>query len=156
MKKVEAQEIAIERSKLILEYITQILSESEKVSGSIEFSSAKIDNQKMCTVDIFVSNGFERHFNLGITTDHDLVLYEQLLNDLLDSFLEHETMGVSRYYSIKSMQEEFSGINAVNTIGSKIKINFKTTSPEFVDIISKYTKRIDEYTEFINNGHITR
>lgn len=150
MKKVEAQEIAMEKSKLIMEYITLTLSDTEKVNGRIEFSSAKIDNQKMCTVDIFVNNGFERHFNLGITTDHDLVLYKQLLNDLLDSFLEHETMGVSRYYLVKSMQGTFSGINAVNTIGSKIKINFKTTSPEFMDIISKYTKRIDEYAENSN------
>lgn len=148
MKKIEAQAIAPERSRLIIEYITKILSDTEKVNASMNFSSAKIDNQMMCTLDIYVpQRNFEKHLNLGITTNHDLILYEQLLNDLLDTFLEHETMGVSRYYSIKSMQDNFSGINAVNSIGSKIKINLNSSGADFNELMTKYNQRINDYVE---------
>lgn len=152
MKKIEAQAIAPERSRLIIEYITQILSDSEKVNASMNFSSAKIDNQTMCTLDIYVpERNFEKHLNLGITIDHSLVLYEQILNDFLDTFLEHETMWVTRYYSIKSMQNDFSGVDAVNRNGSRIKINFNTTDPDFMNIISEYTRRYNEFAESLEN-----
>lgn len=151
MKKIEAQAISAERSRLIIEYITKILSDTEKVNASMNFSSVKIDNQMMCTLDIYVpQRNFEKHLNLGITTDHDLILYEQLLNDLLNTFLEHETMGVSRYYSIKSMQENFSGINAVNSIGSKIKINLNSSGVDFNELMKKYNQRINEYADSLN------
>lgn len=152
MKKFEAQVIAPEKSKLVIEYITQILSDTEKVNSTMDFWYAKIDGQKMCTLDIYVpAKNFEKHLNLGITGEHSLVLYEQILNDFLDTFLEHETMGVTKYYSIKSMQGTFSGVNAVNLLGSKIKINFNTTSPDFMSIISEYTKRYDEFAKCLNN-----
>ena len=148
MKKIEAQAIAIERSKLIIEYINQILSDSEKVAATMNFSSAKINNQLMCTLDIYVSkNNFERHLNLGITNDHILVLYEQLLNDLLDTFLEHETIGVTKYYSIKSQMGNFSGIDAVNLLGSRIKINLNGYGSEFDNLIFEYIKKYDEFEE---------
>lgn len=148
MKRIEAQAIAPERSRLIIEYITKILSDTEKVNASMNFSSAKIDNQTMCTLDIYVpQRNFEKHLNLGITNDHDLILYEQLLTDLLDTFLEHETMGVSRYYSIKSMQDNFSGINAVNSIGSKIKINLNSSGADFNELMTKYNQRINDYVD---------
>lgn len=152
MKKIEAQALAPERSKLIIEYITKILSDEEKVDASMNFTSAKIDNQKMCTLDIYVPElNFEQHLNLGITSEHSLVLYEQILNDFLDTFLDHETIGVTKYRSIKSSQGSFSGINAVNTLGSKIKINFNTTSPDFMNIVSEYTRRYNEFAESLNS-----
>lgn len=140
MKKLEAKVLAPEKSKLVIEYITQILSDSEKVNSVMDFWYAKIDGQNMCTLDIYVpETNFEKHLNLGITIDHSLVLYEQILNDFLDTFLEHEIMGVTRYYSIKSMQNDFSGVDAVNRNGSRIKINFNTTDPDFMNIVSEYT-----------------
>jgi hypothetical protein len=152
MKKEEAKLLALERSKLIIEYIIQILSDNDKVNSIMNFWHTKIDGQNMCTLDIYVPQKyFEKHLNLGITSDHSLVLYEQLLNDLLDVFLEHETMGVSRYYSIKSMQDNFSGVNVINSIGSKIKINFNTTNPDFMNLIEKYSNRYDEYEFSLNN-----
>jgi len=151
MKKVEAQALAPEKSKLIIEYITKILSDTEKVNAMINFSSAKIDNQKMCTLDIYVpQRNYEKHLNLGITIDHELVLYERLLSDLLATFLEHETMGVSRYYSIKSMQENFTGINAVNSMGSKIKINLNSSGADFQELMKSYNKRINDHIDSIN------
>lgn len=152
MKKIEAQAIAPERSRLVIEYITKILSDIEKVNASMNFSSAKIDNQMMCTLDIYVpQRNFEKHLNLGITSDHSLVLYEQILNDFIDTFLEHETIGITKHYAIKSMQGNFSGIDAVNLIGSKIKINFNTTNPDFMNIVSEYTRKYDEFDESLNN-----
>ena len=152
MKKIEAKALAPEKSKLVIEYITQILSDSEKVNSVMDFWYAKIDGQNMCTLDIYVpETNFEKHLNLGITIDHSLVLYEQILNDFLDTFLEHETMGVTRYYSIKSMQNDFSGVDAVNRNGSRIKINFNTTDPDFMNIISEYTRRYNEFADSLEN-----
>ena len=152
MKKVEAQAIAPEKSKLIIEYITQILSDSKRVNASMIFTSAKIDNQNICVLDIYVpQRNFEKHLNLGITTDHFFILYKQLLNDLLDEFLEHETIGVTKYYSIKSMQENFSGINAVNSLGSQIKINLNSSGIDFMNLISEFTQRYNEFIESLNS-----
>jgi len=152
MKKIEAKALAPEKSKLVIEYITQILSDSEKVNSVMDFWYAKIDSQNMCTLDIYVpERNFEKHLNLGITIDHSLVLYEQILNDFLDTFLEHETMGVTRYYSIKSMQNDFSGVDAVNRNGSRIKINFNTTDPDFMNIVSEYTRRYNEFDDSLEN-----
>lgn len=152
MKKIEAKALAPEKSKLVIEYITQILSDSEKVNSVMNFWYAKIDGQNMCTLDIYVpETNFEKHLNLGITIDHSLVLYEQILNDFLDTFLEHQTMGVTRYYSIRSMQNDFSGVDAVNRNGSRIKINFNTTDPDFMNIVSEYTRRYNEFAESLEN-----
>ena len=150
MKKIEAQYLANEKSKIVIEYITQILSYSEKTNSKMNFSSVKIDGQQMCTLDIYVpEKNFERHLNLGITLDHSLVLYKQLLNDFINTFLEHDTIGITRYYSIKSMQEDFSGVNAVNRNGSKIRINFNTTHPDFMNIVSEYSRMYDEFEEVL-------
>lgn len=117
----------------------------------MDFWYTKINGQKICTLDIYVpKRNFEKHLNLGITGEHSLVLYEQLLNDFLDTFLEHETIGVTRYYSIKSMQGLFSGINAVNVIGSEIKINFNTTDYDFMNIVDRYTERYNSYVQLLN------
>lgn len=153
MKKIEAQELAPWKSQLIIEYIEQILSDDECVNGKFNFSCAKIDNEMMLTLDMYVpKTNFERHLKLGITSDHSLVLYEQLLNDLLDKFLEHETMGVSRFYSIKSvMGKSFSGINAINSIGSNIAINLNGSGLDFNEIVSRYNHRIQDYILSIQN-----
>ena len=45
MKKKEAQLLAPTKSNLIMEYITQILSDTDKINGNIEFNFAKINNQ---------------------------------------------------------------------------------------------------------------
>lgn len=60
-------------------------------------------------------------------------------------------MGVTRYYSIKSTQNDFSGVDAVNLNGSRIKINFNTTNPDFMNIVSEYTRRYNEFAESLKN-----
>lgn len=151
MKKEEALILAEEKSKLVIEYIMQILSDTEKVNGVINFNSAKIDNQKMCTLDIYVPER-EKHLNIGITTDHVDVFYAKLLTDFLDVFLEHETMGISKYYSIKGMNQTFCGMNAVNSIGSQIKLNFLCQGSKFSELMTNYNQRINEYVNSINEN----
>lgn len=144
MKKNEAQLLVPAKSNLIMEYITQILLDTDKLNGNIEFNFAKIDNQMNCVLDIYIpTKDFEKHLNLEITSDHCLVLYEQVLNDLL-KFLPSETIGVTKYFSIKSMSEYFSGVVALNNIGSELKINFNTTNPDFMVLIDNYLKKYDE------------
>ena len=54
MKKKEAVTIAPEKVDIIMVYITQILDNPNKISGIINFNSAKIDGQNVCTLDIYV------------------------------------------------------------------------------------------------------
>ena len=151
MKKEEAKTLSKERTKVIIEYITQILSDSKKVTSTMNFSKAKIGNETMCTLDIFVpESDFERHLNLGITFDHHLVLYKEVLDSLLDNFLDSDSVGVTKYFSTSGARY-FSGVNAVNLNGSVIGINFNTISPDFMNLVMDYTKRYNEYEESLNN-----
>ena len=154
MKKIEAMELAPERSKLLCEYITQILSDNEKilsdnekVNGEIKINFAKINNEHMITFDILIpSKNFVKQLNTGITTQQIDVLTEQILNDLLDTFLESETIGCTRYYSVKGgYGTNMNGVNAMNTIGSKLKINFVCRGDKFNEQVENYNERINEY-----------
>ena len=60
MKKQEAMELAIDKSRVMIEYLEQILSD-DNISGNMTFRSSKIEGEgeKMCTVDIMLSNGKE-------------------------------------------------------------------------------------------------
>ena len=157
MKKEEAKEIAPIRSMLLCEYISQILSDSEKVNGKIEIDSAKINNERMITFDIYVPNkNFEKHLNTGITTQQINVLTEQILNDLLANFMESETIGCSRYYMIRGgYGMNMNGINLINNLGSKIKINFVCCGDEFSEQVRNYNAQLDEYEkQQINNAKL--
>ena len=147
MKKEEALKMAPERSRLLCEYIIQILSDNEKINGEIRINSAKINNERMITFDISVpSRGFERHLNTGITAQQVDVLTEQLLNDLLDNFVESETIGCTSYYSIRGgYGMNMDGVNLVNNIGSKIKINFVCQGNKFREQVENYNARLNEY-----------
>ena len=49
------------------------------------------------------------------------------------------------------MQNDFSGVDAVNRNGSRIKINFNTTDPDFMSIVSGYTQRYNEFADSLEN-----
>ena len=148
-KKEEAIQIAPERSVLLCEYITQIMSDDEKVNGEIKIDSAKINNERMITFDIYVPNrNFEKHLNTGITTQQIDVLTGQILNDLIDNFMESDTIGCTRYYTIRDgYGMNMDGINLVNSIGSEIKINFVCRGNCFSEQIESYDARLDEYVK---------
>lgn len=96
MKKQEAEVLAIDKSRVMIEYLEQILSD-DNISGNMIFSSNKVDGEKekMCTVDIVLNNGKERHLNLGIPSIHSDVFTKQFTSDLVDRFAKDDTMGVS-------------------------------------------------------------
>lgn len=59
MKKEEAMCLAIDKSRVVIEYLEQILSD-DNILGNMTFSSGKIEGKKenMYTVDILLNNGF--------------------------------------------------------------------------------------------------
>lgn len=143
MKKIEAQSIAIERVKVILEYIRQIMSDEEKVYGNMNFNSRKIDGQNMITLDIYVPiKEFEKHINLGITTDHINVLFKELLTQIEKEIFPDDHLAVTRFYTLKSMMETFDGIDITNEIGSKIKINMSYINK---DLKEEYNKTHEDF-----------
>lgn len=157
MKKIEALQIVPQRVKVIIEYITSILEDDKKICGKIEFNSTKINNENMCTMDIYVpESNFEKHINLGITIDHCDILYKLLFDEFINQFLEHEYLGVTRHYKMQSIiGPNFDGVNAVNSItGSKIKINFILSGSETYTITSNYNKRLTLYLEQQNNNDL--
>ena len=143
MKKKEAEVVASKRVDLIMEYITQILKEPSKVFATMRFSSAKIDGQNMCTIDIYVpEKEFERHLNLGITSDHRDVLCREFLNRVITNILPHETIGATRFYSLRSNTTSFEGISVVNSISSEIKINMYGIDKKISD---EYNIKYEDY-----------
>lgn len=148
MKKVEAMTIAPKRAELLIEYVNQILSDDKRVSGEIEISSANINNERMCTYEISVpSSNFEKHLTTGITLQQCDVLNGQILNSLVSSFAKEETIGITPYYSIKSMLPLKSGINIINQIGSIVHISFLAQGKEFESQIEEYNNKLKTATE---------
>ena len=147
MKKQEAEVLASEKVDLIIEYITQMLDDSTKLSASMEFNSAKINGQKMCTLDIYVPiKNFERHLNLDIPKDHQNIILKEFLNRILTTFLSHETIGPTKFYQLRSSNFLFDGIMIVNTIGSEIKVNMYGIDKQIAD---EYNKEYEEYRNSI-------
>ncbi len=151
-------QIAPEISRVLCEYIIQILSSNEKVNGEIKINFAKINNERMITFDISVpSKNFEKHINTGITIQQADVLTGQILNDLIDNFIESETMGCTRYYTIRGgYGMNMDGVNAMNSIGSKIKINFVCRGDKFSEQVQDYNERLEEYVKQKSNDENIR
>ena len=120
MKKEEAKELSIKRVNLIIEYIEQILLDN-KVVGILTFNSKKINNQNILLLDIEVKpNNFSRYLNLEIESNHSNILYEELLNEIINRYLENENIVLSFYQDIKYfMESNFSGITITNFNGVK-------------------------------------
>ena len=153
MKKDEAEELAVQRVDLVMEYIEQILNDTKVVNSSMNFSTTKIDGNNMCTLDIFVpSKDFEKHLNLGITSDHKNVIYKELLDRISRTLFDHDTIGVSRFYSMRTSQGQFDGIDTFNIAGSVNKINMTGIDKSISD---EYNKKIDDYTKNLNSGQRT-
>ena len=50
----EAKELSKVRSKLIIEYINDILSDGNKLKAKINLGIHEVDGKDMCTADIYV------------------------------------------------------------------------------------------------------
>ena len=146
MKKEEEKLLSKERVNVIMEYITQILSDDTKLSASMDFSSAKIDGNNMCTLDIYVPyNNFERHISLEITNDHSNVIKKEFLDRVISDIFPSDTLGATKFYKIRG-SESFDGIYIVNNKGSKIKVNMHRIDNNIMD---EYNNKYNEYNEFL-------
>ena len=152
MKKQEAMVLAIDKSRVMIEYLEQILSD-DNISGNMTFRSSKVEgeDEKMCTVDIMLSNGKEKHLNLGIPSIHSDIFTRQFTSDLVDRFAKDDIMGVSPYFEIKSMPPiSRSGMDAISinketgNINNHIKIDFYYKGQDFDSIMEEYNKKLKE------------
>lgn len=151
MKKLEAEMIVPEESRVMVEYLDRILDGEKSVTGQMIFGSAEVEGKPRFVVDIFVPEAeFEKHIDLKITPDHADVFYEVFLNDLLNNFLEHETKGVTKYMDIPYFTGRFTGVMAMNSNQSRIEVRFNKKGQRFDELIEDYNKRIDDYTEKVS------
>lgn len=143
MKKKEAELLVPQTIDVIIEYIMQILEDNEKLYSYIDFSSAKIDGNNMKTINIYVPlSNFEKHINLGITNDHSNIIYKAFLDRVITNFFTSETIGVTRFYSLRSHFDIFDGIDITNNIGSVIKINMYGIDNKISDDYNMEYKKI--------------
>lgn len=143
MKKKEAEVLAPQKVDVIMEYVTNILEDSQQVFASINFNAAKINGESMCVIDIYVPiKKFERHLNLGITSQHSDVIFRELLSRVILEVLSSESIGATRFYHLRSINDSFDGINILNQIGSEIKLNMYGIDKNISD---EYNQKYDEY-----------
>ena len=152
MKKQDAEVLAIDKSRVMIEYLEQILND-DNILGNMIFSSNKIDGkkEKMCTVDIMLSNGKEKHLNLGIPSIHSDIFTKQFTSDLVERFAKDDTMGVSPFFEIKSMPPTSRrGMDAISIdketgkINNHIKLDFYNKGENFDSIMKEYNEKLKE------------
>ena len=150
MKKPEAQIIAIDKSRVMIEYLEQFLSD-ENIIGKMMFRAAKVGKEKLCVVDIMLNNGFERHFNLGIPSVHCDVFTRQFTSDLADTFAKEKTKGVTEYFERHSMPPlNIKGMAAMSMDeetgkpNNLIEIDFYYGGKDFQTIMREYNDKLKE------------
>ena len=164
MKKQEALGLAVDKSRVMIEYLEQIL-EDGNILGNMTFNSIKVDGEreKMCTVDIVLNNSTERHLNLGIPSIHSDVFTKQFTSDLVDRFAKDDTMGVSQFFKIKSMPPTSRrGMDAISIneetgkINNHIKIDFYSIGQDFYSIMEEYNEKLKEAQKEIEEAKIRK
>ena len=145
MKKVEAQAIAPDKSRLLLEYIAQFMS-YEGVIGKILIDSDKDPDthQLMCYIEIILDDGFERHYKTGITADQSDVLSEQILIDLAETYAQDKEVEISRLFTLHSTMNSMKKVNIMNKKGSIITLNFLCRGPAFDRVVESYSRKLSE------------
>lgn len=143
MTKEEAKKKAIEKSKVVMETLQLILTDSMQVEGKIGFDSAKNGNEKVYTLEIYVSKrNYERHWFLDIPVIHCNLFYKQILNDLVDNFGNLEKIKVGNFYTIKSDGNKTSyAIKIESSMGSTVTLNFVYKRSKFEELISFFEER---------------
>lgn len=139
MNKQEKEKIIIERANLITEYINQILLDSNKVTAEIQINKAKIENNYMTTLEIYViEKGFERHFNTGLSKTMCDSLNEKILDNLIINYKDFETVHLSKYKEEENMWK----VEITNDKGTIIRINFVNRGKRFDSLIEEYNYKL--------------
>lgn len=142
-------------SNIVIEHILSILSKKSK-NIIMKFSEVEFDGEKMYKLTISnLKSKEEKHVNLKIPAVYYLNFLKVFLFDILTTFGKYADISLSRYYSVYSDEELFSGIDIENFSGSKIKIDLNCMGEEFDKIISSYTDYYNKILELkgynINN-----
>lgn len=152
MKKKEAEAIAPGKSNLLLEYIDQILSDEMPVEASITITYDKFDKENIVIYVIKVpKRSFYKSFPVGITLQQKSVLDNQILNDIVNQYLESEFVTLSYFVWKRGMRNDFDGIYLKGTNGTTITLNFGRVDKEISD---SYDQRLIDYKNSLqeNNG----
>lgn len=143
MTKEEAKKKAIEKSKIVMETLELILTDSMQVDGRMEFDAIKNGNEKVCTLEIYVpKRNYERHWFMDIPVIHTHLFYKQLLFDLVDNFGNLEKIRVGNFYTINYEKGKKNyGLKLENSIGSVVELNFIYKRSKFEELISFFEER---------------
>lgn len=152
MRKEEAEIVAKEKAKLMIEYLEQFLSDDKKVNGRMEFTS---DNSMLAVDIVLRSEGvriFEKHFNLGFSSVYADLFTEELSRILLETFMPSEDFGVGEYARIKGMGSmDKDGFEVFNSKGSEIAIEFHSKNDRFNDIMRAHNQTIATFRNEIKS-----
>lgn len=152
MKKKEAQELAYSKSQIIIRHIIELLSLEGKHDCLINFGIDKINNCNTCVAHIYdYATGYEKHLDLEITSDHFMVLLIQLLDDFLIDLLPQGDIKLTSHYMIRSMTEHFTGMDAINSQGSKVRTNLGGSGKEYNDLIEKFYQQYASFLDELKN-----
>lgn len=145
MKKTEAQIIAPEKSRVLLEYIDQFMS-YDNVTGKIliDYDKDPDTKQPMCYFEILIDDGFERHLKTNITLDQSDVLNEQVLVDIAERYACDKEVSISGFYTINGMRNSMHGIEIKNNRGSRIHLNFLCRGMNFDKVVESYSRALTE------------
>ena len=139
-----------QRVNLIIEYIKQILSDSDIIYGKISIDTVEIDEVKYKTLQIALKNKrFERHFNLGIELQDEAVFFKKLLNTFIEKYADSENIGISKYYVKRCdpSNPDFHGIDVSNTNGSYLEFYFCPSNEESRLAIQEYNQKLDDFIQ---------
>lgn len=148
MKREQAELVAKEKAKVMVEYLEQFMMDKDKISGVMEFASS---NNRL-VVDITITQDgrevFAVGYDMGISSIYADLLTREISGLLLESFLPSENFAVSEYACIKdhpTMSRD--GFYVTNQINSRVNVNFRAKNAEFGEIMANHNKRIAEYRE---------
>lgn len=146
MRREEAEVVAKEKARIMVDYLEQFLSDDKKVHGYMEFGS---DNSMLCVDMLIKSNGekvYGGHYSLGFSSVYADLLTEELSRILLEEFMPSDHFGVSDYARIRGMGSmDQDGFYVMNDKGSKINIEFHSRNERFNDIMHKHNQAIQAY-----------
>ena len=140
-----------------MEAIDQFLS-VDHANSMIQIAWFKSEKEDMCSFEIYGPNGIEDHLNSGITLQQSDCLNHQILQDVLDQYLDSDTIQISDFRDIHvsfptPTARNFHGITITNTRNqSTVSLDFLAKGYSFREAVDSYQDRIAEYRKMITSS----
>ncbi|MCX4249152.1 MAG: hypothetical protein OSJ65_05260 [Bacilli bacterium] len=153
MKREQAEIVAKEKAKVMVEYLEQFMMDEDTIYGVMEFASS--NNRLVVDMEITKEGKkvFERGYDMGISSVYADILTREISGLLLESFLPSENFAVSEYACIKdhpTMSRD--GFYVTNTNRSRVNVNFRVKNAEFSEIMKNHNARIEDYRQKLNQN----